>query len=775
MREYLPLLLFFVLFLQVSLSAQVKENTPTPGKTPELDDPLYTRNQGQWIELSLRDIRELISPQILTERFPDLDALLDQPKWLLKIVSNEQDELYFIDALGQTVLLEKDFSPAIEALQSEIEALNLRLNDPAKNAQSPLQITHIDQDTIFFSNGAQLVLPQPEVTKTIQQLEIDGLTLSITEGNSINLAEILTLDCCSDNQTLELSGSMLSIFGGNTVDLSRIDEDSNPKNELQELSLEGNKLSISKGNSVLLPFGDLLSGMNPGTAKSGTSLGCGLALVPDYATLRSQPPLEDSLVFVYGAGIRGFFWRVDEAQPDGGTVISSSKSGQSILWQRVRPPGFFKLDWWKIGDPMPSGLSGDTIRSAADVLNIIMEVSKGGAIIDVSGDNSPRTIVLDKSVLLYGDVVITGAGDTFKRMDAVWTTLTSSAGPNASTLSVASSEGFHKGGSILVVNGNGFQQNNGKTKTIKQVQEGGLQIQGTLGTAMAAGDTVTTAFTLFKANGAAPIPLRRLIFNNVNFDGNWPNNTFTHDWRFNNTINISSNVGTRVVIENAYFRRTPSENIIVGNLTLRDTEADSLAGSLVHISTSLDTTIGVLVENVRAKNVNMMTHALMGHSEGFIVSSASPQYIKLHKILAINGREAFVGDLGGGTDYWEIQDCRVQNFKHITVGRLSATQKKISGLRILNNQFINCNQLGIANGSLLSSRYTDRPRIENNLFVNSGIHLEGSIGANVTGNQFLYDAALGGYASSITQDDFELPMGALVYFSDFHDLNFSDN
>ncbi|MCB0575294.1 MAG: hypothetical protein KDC61_12100, partial [Saprospiraceae bacterium] len=74
-----------------------------------------------------------------------------------------------------------------------------------------------------------------------QTLNLSGLTLSIENGNSVNLAGIDT-----DDQTLSLNSTTLSIEGGNSVNLAGINTDD------QTLSLSGTTLSIENGNSVNL-------------------------------------------------------------------------------------------------------------------------------------------------------------------------------------------------------------------------------------------------------------------------------------------------------------------------------------------------------------------------------------------------------------------------------------------------------------------------------------------------------------------------------------------
>jgi hypothetical protein len=109
-----------------------------------------------------------------------------------------------------------------------------------------------------------------------QTLALSGSNLSIANGNSINLASLNT-----DAQTISLVGNNLSISGGNSVDISGIntdtqnlslttsgtqrtvgisggtgvtldvaDNDNNPTNEIQDLALSGNTLSITNNASA---------------------------------------------------------------------------------------------------------------------------------------------------------------------------------------------------------------------------------------------------------------------------------------------------------------------------------------------------------------------------------------------------------------------------------------------------------------------------------------------------------------------------------------------
>ncbi|WP_185153658.1 DUF1566 domain-containing protein [Fulvivirga lutimaris] len=82
----------------------------------------------------------------------------------------------------------------------------------------------------------------------IQELSIEGQTISISSGNSIDLPVYEEIDGDTQNelQTLTLDGDVLSISEGNQVTLPTVTDS-------QTLSINGNELSISGGNSIILP------------------------------------------------------------------------------------------------------------------------------------------------------------------------------------------------------------------------------------------------------------------------------------------------------------------------------------------------------------------------------------------------------------------------------------------------------------------------------------------------------------------------------------------
>lgn len=88
-------------------------------------------------------------------------------------------------------------------------------------------------------------------TNEIQQLSIANDTVKLSDGGEVYLGSYLDN---TDQQTLSLQGNQLVISNGNSVSLTgTVDLDADPSNELQVLSLSNDTLYLSNGNYVVLP------------------------------------------------------------------------------------------------------------------------------------------------------------------------------------------------------------------------------------------------------------------------------------------------------------------------------------------------------------------------------------------------------------------------------------------------------------------------------------------------------------------------------------------
>ena len=137
-----------------------------------------------------------------------------------------------------------------------------------------------------------------------QTLSLTGSSLSISNGNSVNLSSIDT-----DDQTLSYSGAgALSIAGGNSVDLSDLLDNT----DNQQLVLSGNLLSITGGNTVnLTPYLDNTDNQKIDTfALVGTELQISLESDGElYKSVDLSELLDDDWRFISGTTINDPIWR----------------------------------------------------------------------------------------------------------------------------------------------------------------------------------------------------------------------------------------------------------------------------------------------------------------------------------------------------------------------------------------------------------------------------------------------------------------------------------
>ncbi len=203
--------------------------------------------------------------------------------------------------MGTSQLLSVPF--AMHAITVENDAVE----DDDADPENEIQVLSINADTIFLSSGGFAILP-PETDPAFTNWDkSSGITISESQisdlqhftGDSItgnetafedwdknadddftaedetdpvfssSLAAAITAEdtarWASNNytqnelQNLKLENQQLSISGGNTIDLSEAYyiADSSATNELQDISLNGTQLSISKGSTVdLAPLQD---------------------------------------------------------------------------------------------------------------------------------------------------------------------------------------------------------------------------------------------------------------------------------------------------------------------------------------------------------------------------------------------------------------------------------------------------------------------------------------------------------------------------------------
>jgi hypothetical protein len=156
------------------------------------------------------------------------------------------NELQNLSISGQTLSISNGNSVTVpDNQQLTLSGNNLSISggntinlppDNDADTTNEIQTLNFNSGTLSISKSNSVTIPDNDN----QQLSINGQTLSISNGNNIIVP---------DNQTLTLNANNLSISGGNTIILPP-DSDANPSNEIQAISLINDTLYLSNGGFV---------------------------------------------------------------------------------------------------------------------------------------------------------------------------------------------------------------------------------------------------------------------------------------------------------------------------------------------------------------------------------------------------------------------------------------------------------------------------------------------------------------------------------------------
>lgn len=213
-------ILFLLLICHTSLQAQFSVNTDgsDPHSSAVLDVQSTTKG--------------LLIPRMTTR---DREKISDPAMGL--IIYNTEDSCFNYYTGNKWV---KDCG-LLDGVHNHLSFAQDGDSDPANE----FQFLNLDSLTLSISDGNSVDFSS--IYSDNQNLSIDNNgVLSISGGNSVDLS---SLDTDTDDQTLSLSGYQLSIENGNSVDLSTL----LPPTDDQTLSLANNLLSIEQGNTVILP------------------------------------------------------------------------------------------------------------------------------------------------------------------------------------------------------------------------------------------------------------------------------------------------------------------------------------------------------------------------------------------------------------------------------------------------------------------------------------------------------------------------------------------
>jgi hypothetical protein len=115
--------------------------------------------------------------------------------------------------------------------------------------EADTKLSEAEVDAFVANNGYISAEVDGSITNEIQDLELTGSTLKITNNVSATAIDLSPFaGANTDEQTLSLTGTTLSIANGNNVNLSSLQDGTGT--DAQVISLTGTNLAISGGNAI---------------------------------------------------------------------------------------------------------------------------------------------------------------------------------------------------------------------------------------------------------------------------------------------------------------------------------------------------------------------------------------------------------------------------------------------------------------------------------------------------------------------------------------------
>jgi microcystin-dependent protein len=126
-------------------------------------------------------------------------------------------------------------------------------NDFDKDSLNEIQNISLNGNNLQLNKNGGIV-DLTKYDKDSQQLVLNGNTLSITKGNSIVLSSAVDLDSDPTNeiQNLTIKKDTISISKSNFIVLPK-DNDADSTNEIQSLIYKNDTIQLSKANNIVLP------------------------------------------------------------------------------------------------------------------------------------------------------------------------------------------------------------------------------------------------------------------------------------------------------------------------------------------------------------------------------------------------------------------------------------------------------------------------------------------------------------------------------------------
>ncbi len=406
-----------------------------------------------------------------------------------------------------------------------------------------------------------------------------------------------------------------------------------------------------------------------------------------------------------------FIWTGNPALEDGGLFIRG--------WERVWDGLNIYHSWWSTHPNYrysPESLIGNACWNDADRMNASMQVAPQGAIMSLK-DN----ISVDRRIGLNNVKVFSGSNTVISAMDEISALSTTAEATNSTVIEV-DADLFRVGHEVVLKNGNSISI----IQRIVAVAAGSITVSPGLNTSFAIGSNVVVVYDILQNNSFTN--LGQVFIENLTIDGNKDGNPTVTRWDFNANVNMSTN--DMFTMANVRSINSRGEALFCGSGFVSNCHFLDSNGSGIHQSNNASGTTGILlIKDCFFDNTNLVSNAIMVHSEGALTTSNLSQ-MRVEDCTFKNGGAEILGAAQDDDINLYFRNCTFRNYTDIAIitkGLLTET----GGYEFKNCKFYSCGDITIFGANGPAGGYSVDIDIKDCKFYNTRMYFRYCKGINI--------------------------------------------
>lgn len=453
----------------------------------------------------------------------------------------------------------------------------------------------------------------------------------------------------------------------------------------------------------------------------------------------------------------GLFKKSYSGVENGGTIIVSE---DNTVWERDWDKIHTHPEWWQCGGYDHNGviytnkyITSTGIYNDADRINSAYHVGTTVVL-------QRRTYLVDIGIKLKNTE---GNGAVIKSNRPAIVTSTATVDVGSTVIPVSDASNYRVGQSVLLVDGSkpygglGYGEHMygllGNSTYITNITGNNITIDLPTLESIPSGNNfgvVTNQAVISVTDGSNGV-----VINNVTFDGDYPNNIITWDWRFNNEINTNLNApiiggGNKSSFYSCNFNNIVGTAITGAPMAIINCGGDNIGGGILHYGTSTvpgyDSNLNyLLVDGLQLSNIGFIDPNISYHQEAIFTFSSFVKNISISNVTArkvansifgfMNAEDDSTFELSNSTFEGYVADWVSDTNNHLLFrysvgfGGVPTDEDLQRVLRISNCTFNACGDIILAGQNLEQGETTGKIVLQSNKF--NGVRIFGYAVSNV--------------------------------------------